>query len=106
MKAPNPIALTAAVLLTTVSLVALNPNTPTIRATEINGAKVIDLAPVVVHPSAEDRRAAALLATADLSIVNTAAARHVESNASLLGAQLSMPYYSFGSTKLTGISKE
>jgi len=106
MKAPNPIALTAAVLFTTVSLVALSPNAPTIRANEINGAKVIDLAPVVVHPSAEDRRAAALLASADLIIVNTPAARHVESRASLLGAQLSMPYYSFGTAKLTSISKE
>jgi hypothetical protein len=106
MKAPNPIALTAAVLFTTVSLVALSPNTPKVHVTEINGAKVIDLAPVVVHPSADDRRAAALLASADLTIANSPIAHHVASSASLLGAQLSMPYYSFGTTKFAGISKE
>jgi hypothetical protein len=106
MKAPNPIAITAAVLFTTVSLVALSPSTPKMPATEINGLKVIDLAPVEVHPTAEDQRAAALLATANLSITNTSIARQTESGASLLGAQLSMPYYSFGSTKLAGISKE
>jgi hypothetical protein len=106
MKAPNPIALTAAVLFTTVSLVALSPNTPASHATEINGEKVIDLAPVVVRPSADDQRAAALLASADLTIVNTPVARRAENGASLLGAQLSMPYYSFGTTKLAGISKE
>jgi hypothetical protein len=105
MKAPNPIALTAAVLFTTVSLVALSPNTPKVHVTEINGAKVIDLAPVFVHPTAADERAAALLASADLTLVSPFAG-HVESSASLLGAQLSMPYYSFGTTKFAGISKE
>ncbi len=61
MKAPNPIAITAAVLFTTVSLLAISPNTPKVAVTEINGAKVINLAPVEVHPTADDRRAAALL---------------------------------------------
>jgi hypothetical protein len=106
MKAPNPIAITAAVLFTTVSLVALSPNTPKVPVTEINGAKVIDLAPVEVRPSADDERAAALLATASLEIVNSPIARQAESSASLLGAQLAMPYYSFGSAKFAGISKE
>ena len=106
MKAPNPIALTAAVLFTTVSLVALSPNTPKDHVTQINGATVIDLAPVFVHPTASDERAAALLVAADLTILNSPIAGHVESSASLLGAQLSMPYYSFGTTKFAGISKE
>jgi len=106
MKAPNPIAITAAVLFTTVSLVALSPSTPKIPATEINGLKVIDLAPVEVRPTADDQRAAALLAAASLSIANSPIARQTESSASLLGAQLAMPYYSFGSTKFAGISKE
>jgi hypothetical protein len=47
-----------------------------------------------------------LLATASLTFVNSPIAGHVESTASLLGAQLSMPYYSFGTTKFAGISKE
>ncbi|WP_233842998.1 hypothetical protein [Dyella sp. 2HG41-7] len=106
MKAPNPIAITAAVLFTTVSLIALSPNTPKAPATEINGMKVIDLAPVVVRPTADDQRAAAMLTEASLTIANSPIASKAESGASLLGAQLSMPYYSFGSTKFAGISKE
>ncbi|HUA82163.1 MAG TPA: hypothetical protein VL997_17425 [Dyella sp.] len=106
MKAPNPIAITAAVLFTTVSLIALSPNTPKAPATEINGMKVIDLAPVEVHPTAEDQRAAAMLTAASLTIANSPIAAKAESGASLLGAQLAMPYYSFGSTKFAGISKE
>jgi hypothetical protein len=106
MKAPNPIAITAAVLFTTVSLVALSPSTPRVPAAEINGVKVINLAPVEVRPSADDERAAALLTAASLTIANSPIARQSESGASLLGAQLAMPYYSFGSTKLAGISKE
>jgi hypothetical protein len=106
MKAPNPFAITAAVLFTTVSLVALSPSTPKAPVSEIDGLKVINLAPVEVRPSADDKRAAALLAAASLTVVNSSMARQTESSASLLGAQLAMPYYSFGSTKLTGISKE
>jgi hypothetical protein len=106
MKAPNPIALTAAVLFTTVSLVALSPTTPKLRTAEIDGLKVINLAPVEVRPSAEDQRAAALLTTASLTVADSTIARASESGASLLGAQLAMPYYSFGNTKLAGISKE
>jgi hypothetical protein len=67
MKAPNPIAITAAVLFTTVSLLAISPNTPKVAVTEINGAKVINLAPVEVHPTADDRRADALLTTASIT---------------------------------------
>ncbi|MBE1161204.1 hypothetical protein [Dyella acidiphila] len=106
MKAPNPIAITAAVLFTAVSLVALSPNTPRAPAAEINGLKVIELAPVQVRPTAEDERAAALLTTASLTLVNAPVAQTTESAASLLSAQLAMPYYSFGSTKIAGISKE
>jgi hypothetical protein len=106
MNAPNPIAITAAVLFTTVSLIALSPNSPKMSATEINGAKVINLAPVEVRPTAADVRAAALLTAASITIVNSPIANETESGASLLGAQLAMPYYSFSSTKFAGISKE
>lgn len=106
MKAPNPIAITAAVLFTTVSLIALSPNTPKSPAAEINGMKVINLPAVYVSPTAADQRAAALLTAADLSITNSPLADRTENAASLLGAQLTMPYYSFGSAKFARISKE
>jgi hypothetical protein len=106
MKAPNPIAITAAVLFTTVSLIALSPSTPKLPAAEIDGLKVINLAPVQVRPSADDERAAALLTAASLTLSGSPIASQTESGASLLGAQLAMPYYSFGSAKIAGISKE
>lgn len=106
MKSPNPIAITAAVLFTTVSLIALSPNTPKAPAAEINGMKVITLPMVDVRPTAEDQRAAAMLTTASLTIANSPLAGKADNAASLLGAQLTMPYYSFGSTKLARISKE
>ena len=105
MKTPNPIALTAAVLFTTVSLIALSPSTPKMPVAEINGIKVINLAPVEVRPTAADQRAA-LLTAASFTLANSPIASETESGASLLGAQLAMPYYSFGSTKFAGISKE
>lgn len=100
MKAPNLLATTAAVLLTAAGLAALNTNVKVVPVTEINGVKVINLAPVTVHPTAEDLRAAALLADAGVATATVApmAARAAESGAALLGAQLAMPYYSFGST--------
>jgi len=103
MKAPNLLALTAAALFTTAGLVAINTNVKAVPVSEINGVKVINLAPVEVRPSAEDLRAAALLA--DASIASIAVSPLAESRASLLGAQLAMPYYSFGTT-LGRISKE
>jgi hypothetical protein len=101
MKSPNPIAITAAVLFTTVSLIALSPSTPKAPAAQIDGLKVINLAPVNVRPTADDERAAALLTATGFT--NTS---EMASDASLLGAQLAMPYYSFGTTKFAGISKE
>ena len=107
MKAPNLLATTAAVLLTAAGLAALNTNVKVVPVSEINGVKVINLAPVDVHPSAEDLRAAALLADAGVATATVVpmAARAAESGAALLGAQLAMPYYSFGTT-LGRITKE
>ncbi|GGA17727.1 hypothetical protein [Dyella nitratireducens] len=106
MKAPNPIAITAAVLFTTVSLIAVTSGNPKLPAAPSNGEKVFTLPGIEVHPTAEDRRAASLLSEASLTIANSPLANKTESAASLLGAQLAMPYYSFGSTKFAGISKE
>jgi hypothetical protein len=104
MKAPNLIALSAAVLFTTVSLAAMNSNRVPVPVSEINGVKVINLAPVNVSPTADDKRAA-LLTEADASVISSPLSRHVGGAAGLLGAQLAMPYYSFGN-KFARISKE
>lgn len=132
MKAQNLLASVAAVLFTTATLGVLNyqsPN-PQVPATQINGIQITDLAPVVVTPSAADRRAASEPANGiPLSSVNARAgasllrasaligdatyaarvpAMDEESNTAqftLLGSELAMPYYSFGN-KFGRISKE
>ncbi|WP_243043072.1 hypothetical protein [Dyella sedimenti] len=107
MKANNLLALAAAALFATVGLAAIHSNVDRLPVTEINGVKVIDLAPVVVRPSAEDMRAASLLAEAGVAALTTAPLLAPESAASprVLGAQLAMPYYSFG-TQFGRISKD
>lgn len=107
MKANTLLALTAAALFTTVGLAAINSNVHSLPASEINGVKVITLAPVEVRPTAEDMRAAALLADAGMATLTISPLLNPDATAnnSALGAQLAMPYYSFG-TKLGRISKE
>ena len=97
MKAQNLLALTASFLLTTAGLAAIHSNVTPVPVSELNGAKVYDLAPVYVVPSAEDRRAAALLSDGSVAGVGASLGRGVEASATLLGTQLAMPYYSFGS---------
>jgi hypothetical protein len=104
MKANNLLALTAAALFTTVGLAAIHTNTYSLPVSEINGVKVIDLAPVVVHPSAEDMRSAALLA--DAGVASLTVSPLLSPEAAVPGSQLVMPYYSFGSNKFGRISKE
>lgn len=101
----NLVALAAAALFTVSGLVAFNTNVSVRPVSEINGVKVVDLAPVTVNPSSEDLRAAALLGNASAAIAVPGLIRSAESGASLLGAQLAMPYYSFG-TKFGRITKE
>jgi hypothetical protein len=107
MKANTLLALTAAALFTTVGLAAINSNVHSLPVSEINGVKVITLAPVEVRPTAEDMRTAALLADASMATLSISPLLNPESAASsgVVGAQLAMPYYSFG-TKLGRISKE
>jgi hypothetical protein len=131
MKAHNLIASVAAVLFTTATLGALNYHSAStqVPATEINGIHVTDFAPVIVTPSAADRRAAnlpenvtplgsvnarvgtsLLRATAligDVAYASPVAAMDEGNTArfSLLGAPLAMPYYSFGN-EFGRISKE
>ena len=112
MNAHKLIASVAAVLFTTATLGVLNYHVDSHQArdTEINGSKVIDLAPVNVYPSASERRAAALLTdveVAGISMIPTIGRLGGGSTEqfSLIGSQLAMPYYSFGN-KFGRISKE
>jgi hypothetical protein len=90
------IAAAAAVLmtsasLTTTALLSMAPQAASAEqssATEINGIKITNLAPISVRPSAKELRSASLL-----------------TDMSSLGSQLAMPYYSFGN-KFGRISKE
>lgn len=107
MKAQNLIALAAATLFTATGLVALNTPVSTSPVSEINGVRVVNLAPIEVRPSASERRDAALLGDADITGATLAPtlSTHAEAGATLLGAQLAMPYYSFG-TQIARASKE
>ena len=113
MKTPNLFASIAAVLLTAASLGAVNQNV-SIRpapATEINGSRVFNLAPVEVHPDADTLREAALLVNdgaiglATIPALGHAGTGRGMQQASLIGSQLAMPYYSFGN-KFGRSSKE
>lgn len=116
MKAQNLIPSFAAVLLTFASLSAVNYNVDTQPAAAnkthpTHAVKITDLAPVQVHPSAAELRAAVLLADAGTTGITMIPALGRMDNAgsagqfSLLGSQLAMPYYSFGN-KFGRISKE
>jgi hypothetical protein len=100
-------ALFVAALITLGSLATLHSQPAFAPASHINGVRVIDLAPVSVRPSATELRQAARSTDADLAsaLMMPAFDARASTGASLLGAQLAMPYYSFGS-KLGHGSKE
>ncbi len=115
MKAYKLIAGAAAILLTFASLRAVLYNVdawqPVGKAQASQPANVTNLAPVTVHPSAAERRAAALI---DDGSANGLAALPADSQLrlgeaieplGLLGSQWVMPYYSFGK-KFGRITKE
>jgi len=115
MKAYKLIAGAAAILLTFASLRAVLYNVdawqPVGKAQASQPAHVTNLAPVTVHPSAAERRAAALI---DDGSANGLAALPADSQLrlgeaieplGLLGSQWVMPYYSFGK-KFGRITKE
>jgi hypothetical protein len=121
MKALNQhwVATAAALLLTASSLattVYLSAAPAAGRAqeaqiSETRGLKITNLAPVTVHPSADELRSASLLPSigvaglATLPTLGRIGESTVETPISLLGSQLTMPYYSF-SNKFGRISKE
>ena len=110
------IAAAAAVLMTSASLTttALLSMAPQVAsadqtsATEIDGIKITNLAPVSVRPTAKEQRAASLLGdmgTAALITMPALGQNNETAQLSLVGSQLAMPYYSF-SNKFGRISKE
>ncbi|BFI96354.1 MAG: hypothetical protein RSP_18640 [Rhodanobacter sp.] len=91
------IASAAAVVMTGLTLAVVNlPVTRTAEVAWIDGLRVTNLEPVQVTPTDADMKAAALLENAAVGVANGAAAQ--------FGAQLAMPYYSFGTTSTS--SKE
>ncbi len=107
MKAPNLLALSAAVLITAAGLASMHHGIARAPVAEIDGIHVIDLAPVNVTPTAEELRAAALTAVVNAPILpapNGLGGR-AEADIPLVGSQMAMPYYSFGN-RLGRITKE
>ncbi|WP_049622851.1 hypothetical protein [Frateuria defendens] len=104
MQAQKLIALAAAGLFTLTGLVAIHSNTTVVPPREVNGTKVVDFAPVQVTPSAADLHAAGVAATG-LGAAPALVHKTERGAAALIGAQLAMPYYSFGS-KLVPVGKE
>lgn len=109
MNTQNLIASIAAVLLTTITMGVMGQqmSRPSHAAAE-SGAKVTDMAPVTVKPSAADLRAAALMIDGEIvADATTPSLGQIgeSSSFSLVQSQLAMPYYSFGN-KFGRISKE
>jgi hypothetical protein len=102
MKAPNFIALTASVLIAGTSVFALRSFDDRAAALVaaphfVNGVRVVDLPALQVRPTDADVREAALASEATLDSAAAALKRSAEDRAAaLIGAQLAMPYYSFG----------
>ena len=107
MNTQKLLAITASAVITLTGLVAMNSPVQVNPVSEINGLPVIDLAPVQVAPNAEDLRAAGMVDDAGLAsaILVSGVGHDTQSSAALLGAQLAMPYYSFG-TQFGRSSKE
>ncbi|GAA0910350.1 hypothetical protein GCM10009552_22250 [Rothia nasimurium] len=102
MKAPNLIALSASILIAGTSVFALRSFDDRVAAMTaaphyVNGIRVTDLPSLTVRPTDADVRQAMLATEASLGSAADAIKRSAEDRAAaLIGAQLSMPYYSFG----------
>lgn len=104
MKTLNPIATTLAVLFTLANLFAV---TYIAQPSVSTAAREVFVLPgIEVHPTAQDRRAASILSEVSLDVANSPFTDTAQSAASLLGTQLTMPYYSFGFPILLDIGKE
>lgn len=86
------IASAIAVLMTSLTLAVVSLPIHTPRIAWVGGVHITDLAPVAVSPSRAELSAAGVLEHAAVG----AAAISESAHAAQLGAQLAMPYYSFG----------
>jgi hypothetical protein len=103
MKSQNLIASVAAALFTFATLGAVNYNVDIRPAPAAATQRIItDLPMIVVHPTAAERREAALSGS---DIMGASAVRGGGPHLSLVSSQLAMPYYSFAN-QFGGISKE
>jgi hypothetical protein len=104
MKSQNLIASIAAALFTFATLGAVNYNVD-VRPVSAGATQrvVTDLPMIVVHPTAAERREAALSEGGD--VVGASVIRGGGPHLSLVSSQLAMPYYSFAN-QFGGISKE
>ncbi|KQX99740.1 hypothetical protein ASD22_05765 [Rhodanobacter sp. Root480] len=104
MKSQNLIASIAAALFTfaTLGAVTYNVDVPPAPAAATHRT-VTDLPMIVVHPTAAERREAALINSGDF--IGAAAGHGGGPHLSLVSSQLAMPYYSFAN-QFGGISKE
>jgi hypothetical protein len=103
MKSQNLIASVAAALFTFASLGAVNYNVDVRPVSTAATQRVVtDLPMIVVHPTAAERREAAL---SDRSDIIGTAGHGGGPHLSLVSSQLAMPYYSFAN-QFGGISKE
>lgn len=104
MNKQKTLTCVAAVLLTAANLAAVSHDVPG-RAVAASRApaRITNLAPVQVRPSAADLRAAAQLTDNQAPAPTREAGRLLSQ--SLIGSQLAMPYYSFGNES-GRISKE
>lgn len=92
IPAKHWIAFAAALVMTTATLAIVTSPLRTAAPTMIAGIHVTNFAPVSVTPTASERRAAALLESV------AAVSPTTESAAVPAKADLTMPYYAFGST--------
>ena len=104
MKSQNLIASIAAALFTfaTLGAVTYNVDVPPAPAAATHRT-VTDLPMIVVHPTAAERREAALIDSGDF--IGASAGHGGGPHLSLVSSQLAMPYYSFAN-QFGGISKE
>jgi hypothetical protein len=104
MKSQNLIASVAAALFTFATLGAVNYNVDVRPAPAAATQRIItDLPMIVVHPTAAERREAALIDSGDF--IGASAGHGGGPHLSLVSSQLAMPYYSFAN-QFGGISKE
>lgn len=93
LPASRWIASAVAVVMTSLTLAVVSLPVHAPRVAWVGNTHITDLAPVTVSPSRADLSAAGVLQQAAVG----AAVLSESAHAAQLGAQLAMPYYSFGS---------